>query len=297
MNFSTNVLRLLTFALLLLAGQLSKAAEGGGRTINGRIVDAKSGEALIGVNVTVEGSTEGTASDVDGSFRLTVKPGATIVFSYVGYVPLTMKAADAASRTLFQLEEEANALDEVVIVGYGQMQRRHIISSVSTVKADALENRPVANVQQALQGAAANLIIQTKNFDPTNSSVNMSIRGVNTMGNNTPLLVIDGVPQSDAGRMNDLNPNDIASVNILKDAGSAAIYGARSSNGVILITTKNGHREMAPRIRFSAQVGIENPDILYDHVPTYRNALLRNEALTNVGRNPIFTSEEIRDFY
>ena len=127
MNFSTNVFRLLTFALLLLAGQLSKAAEGGGRTINGRIVDAKSGEALIGVNVTVEGSTEGTASDVDGSFRLTVKPGATIVFSYVGYVPLTMKAADAASRTLFQLEEEANALDEVVIVGYGQMQRRHIL--------------------------------------------------------------------------------------------------------------------------------------------------------------------------
>lgn len=297
MNFSTNVFRLLTFALLLLAGQLSTAAEGGGRTINGRIVDAKSGDPLIGVNVTVEGSTEGTASDIDGSFRLTVKPGATIVFSYVGYMPLTMKAADAASRTLFQLEEEANALDEVVIVGYGQMQRRHIISSVSTVKADALENRPVANVQQALQGAAANLIIQTKNFDPTNSSVNMSIRGVNTMGNNTPLLVIDGVPQSDAGRMNDLNPNDIASVNILKDAGSAAIYGARSSNGVILITTKNGHREMAPRIRFSAQVGIENPDILYDHVPTYRNALLRNEALTNVGRNPIFTSEEIRDFY
>lgn len=127
--------------------------------------------------------------------------------------------------------------------------------------------------------------------------MNISIRGVNTMGNNTPLVVIDGVPQPDAGRMNDLNPNDIESINILKDAGSAAIYGARSSNGVILITTKNGRKEMAPQIRFSAKVGIENPDILYKAVPTYRNAILRNEALSNVGREPLFTAAEIQDFY
>lgn len=97
--------------------------------------------------------------------------------------------------------------------------------------------------------------------------------------------------------MNDLNPNDIESINILKDAGSAAIYGARSSNGVILITTKNGRKEMAPQIRFSAKVGIENPDILYKAVPTYRNAILRNEALSNVGREPLFTAAEIQDFY
>lgn len=297
MNFCTNPFRLLTFVLVLFAASYALADEGGGRTIRGRIVDAKSGEALIGVNVTIQGTTSGVASGIDGSFQLTARPDAMLVFSYVGYEPLTVKASEAAVRTLFQMEEESNALDEVVVVGYSTVQRRHIISSVSTVKGDAIENRPVANVQQALQGAAANLIIQTKSFDPTNQSVNMSIRGVNTIGNNSPLLVIDGVPQSDAGRMNDLNPNDIASVNILKDAGAAAIYGARSSNGVILITTKSGSREMAPRVRFSAQIGVENPDILYSQVPTWRNALLRNEALTNVGGNPLFTSEEIRDFY
>ena len=116
--------------------------------------------------------------------------------------------------------------------------------------------------------------------------MNISIRGINTMGNNSPLVVIDGVPQADASRMNDLNPNDIESVNILKDAGSAAIYGARSSNGVILITTKQGHKETAPTISFSAQLGAQEPHILFEHVPSYKNSILRNEALTNSGREP-----------
>lgn len=127
--------------------------------------------------------------------------------------------------------------------------------------------------------------------------MNLSIRGVNTIGNNSPLVVIDGVPQAEASRMNDLNPNDIESVNILKDAGSSAIYGARSSNGVILITTKQGHRETAPSITFSAQLGAQDPHILWDPVPSYKNSILRNEALTNSGLNPIFSASEIQDMY
>lgn len=245
----------------------------------------------------ISNSANGTATDSNGQFTLSgVTDNDELQISFLGYKTVTMQVG---TRTAIAatLEEDSGYLDEVVVVGYGTTTRRHIISAVSTVKSEAIENRPVANIQQALQGAAANLIIQTKNFNPTDNQMNISIRGVNTMGNNTPLVVIDGVPQPDAGRMNDLNPNDIESINILKDAGSAAIYGARSSNGVILITTKNGRKEMAPQIRFSAKVGIENPDILYKAVPTYRNAILRNEALSNVGREPLFTAAEIQDFY
>jgi len=257
------------------------------RTITGTVVD-QNNLPVVGATVMISNSANGTATDSNGQFTLSgVTDNDELQISFLGYKTVTMQVG---TRTAIAatLEEDSGYLDEVVVVGYGTTTRRHIISAVSTVKSEAIENRPVANIQQALQGAAANLIIQTKNFNPTDNQMNISIRGVNTMGNNTPLVVIDGVPQPDAGRMNDLNPNDIESINILKDAGSAAIYGARSSNGVILITTKNGRKEMAPQIRFSAKVGIENPDILYKAVPTYRNAILRNEALSNVGREPLF---------
>ena len=266
------------------------------RTITGTVVD-QNNLPVVGATVMISNSANGTATDSNGQFTLSgVTDNDELQISFLGYKTVTMQVG---TRTAIAatLEEDSGYLDEVVVVGYGTTTRRHIISAVSTVKSEAIENRPVANIQQALQGAAANLIIQTKNFNPTDNQMNISIRGVNTMGNNTPLVVIDGVPQPDAGRMNDLNPNDIESINILKDAGSAAIYGARSSNGVILITTKNGRKEMAPQIRFSAKVGIENPDILYKAVPTYRNAILRNEALSNVGREPLFTAAEIQDFY
>ena len=265
------------------------------RTITGTVVD-QNNLPVVGATVMISNSANGTATDSNGQFTLSgVTDNDELQISFLGYKTVTMQVG---TRTAIAatLEEDSGYLDEVVVVGYGTTTRRHIISAVSTVKSEAIENRPVANIQQALQGAAANLIIQTKNFNPTDNQMNISIRGVNTMGNNTPLVVIDGVPQPDAGRMNDLNPNDIESINILKDAGSAAIYGARSSNGVILITTKNGRKEMAPQIRFSAKVGIENPDILYKAVPTYRNAILRNEALSNVGREPLFTAAEIQDF-
>ena len=287
------IMLLLCFAAVQTVDAADQSAK---KTVTGTVLDQNK-QPVIGASVIVVNTTNGTSTDANGHFSLrNVSDADEIQISFLGYKTQTIKVG---TRTNFgiDLEEDSSYLDEVVVVGYGTTTRRHIISSVGTVKAEAIEGRPVANIQQALQGAAANLIIQNKNYDPTNNQMNLSIRGVNTMGNNSPLVVIDGVPQPDAGRMNDLNPNDIASINILKDAGSAAIYGARSSNGVILITTKNGTKEMAPRVRFSAKLGVENPDILYSPVPTYRNSILRNEALTNVGREPIFTSEEIYDFW
>lgn len=293
------VVRWLSVVLVLLclhARTGTAASQSDKRTITGKVMD-QNDQPIIGASVFVLDTTNGTVTDLDGNFTLrNVSDNDEIQISFLGFKTLTL---NVRTRAIFEviLEEDAGYLDEAVVVGYGTTTRRHIISAVSTVSSDAIENRPVANIQQALQGTAANLIIQTTNFSPTENSMNLSIRGVNTIGNNTPLVVIDGVPQSDASRMNDINPNDIASISVLKDAGSAAIYGARSSNGVILITTRSGKKDTAPRVKFSMKLGAENPHILYDQVPTYLNAILRNEALTNVGSSPLFTSAEIQEFY
>lgn len=287
-------LRKMLFVLALMAG--TSAYSQTLKTVTGIVKDNNS-VPLIGITVMVDGSRNGVSTDLDGAYTLTgVRDEDRISFSAIGFKTIVLPVA---GRTVIDvtLEEDTSFLDEVVVIGYGTTTRRHMISAVSTVNADAISDRPVANVQQALQGAAANLVIQTTNFDPTNSGMNLSIRGVSTMGNNTPLVVIDGVPQADAGRMNEINPNDIESINILKDAGSSAIYGARSSNGVILITTKSGRKDSVPVVNFSAQAGVQNPHILFSPVPSYMNSILRNEALANVGRDPVFTSSEIQDMY
>lgn len=297
-TLSGNVLRRMLALLWCLAAAFATDAFGQtGKSVSGRVVD-DNGEPLIGVSVLVEGSFNGTTTGVDGTYVLKgVKDTDNIEFSCLGY-KTAVEAVGRRTEISVVLTEDTSYLDEVVVIGYGTTTRRHIISSVSTVNREALADRPVANIQQALQGAAANLIIQTRNYDPTGGDqMNLSIRGINTMGNNSPLVVIDGVPQADASRMNDINPNDIESVNILKDAGSSAIYGARSSNGVILITTRSGHKEAAPTITFGAQVGAQDAHILWNPVPSYLNSILRNEALANSGRDPIFSAAEIRDMY
>ncbi|MGM9790375.1 MAG: SusC/RagA family TonB-linked outer membrane protein [Candidatus Cryptobacteroides sp.] len=280
--------------LLMFAFSLGLSAQS--TSVRGTVLD-NNGTPVIGAAVFEDGSRNGAVTDESGQFFLPLKSGdSRITVSSLGYRTFTL-SVNKQDNLVITLEEDTNYLDEIVVVGYGTTTQRHIISSVSTVSQATLEDRPVANIQQALQGAAANLVIQTTSFDPNNTKMNLSIRGVGTIGNNTPLVVIDGVPQQGAGRMNDLNPSDIASISILKDAGSSAIYGARSSNGVILITTKTGKKEQTAQVKFSAQVGIQNPDILFEPIPTYLNSIYRNEALTNVGNNPVFTAADIRDMY
>jgi len=293
-HFPNRPLALLACLLTVLLWTFPASAQDG-ITVSGTVTDA-AGEPVIGASVMVGGTTRGTVTDIDGRYSISgIKDTDVLEVSSIGFATQIVPVRGRKSIDVL-LEEDTTFLDEVVVVGYSTTSRKHIVSSIASVNGEVLADRPVANVQQALQGAAANLIIQTGNFDPTNSSMNISIRGVSTMGNNTPLVVIDGVPQADAGRMNELNPSDIESINILKDAGSSAIYGARSSNGVILITTKTGKREKAPEVRFSAQAGVQNPHILFQPVPSYMNAILRNEALSNVGMDPVFTTQEIEDF-
>ncbi len=271
------------------------AAQQSGRSINGVVKDEK-GETVIGANVVVLGTTNGTITDFDGNFSLNDVPEkAVLQVSYIGY--LTKEVSVGKQNTLnIVLEEDTKKLDEVVVIGYGTRQRKSITGSVDQVGSEVFENRPVSNAMQALQGASANLIIQQKNMNPNDNSMSINIRGVSTMGNNDPLIVIDGLISS-TETLNNLNPADIENVSVLKDAGSAAIYGSRSANGVILVTTKKGVKSNKPTVTFNGMVGFEDPKILYQPVEGWQNAMYRNQANMNIGSSPAFTPAQIRDLY
>ncbi len=264
------------------------------KTVTGKVTDT-SGMPLPGVSVSLKGTTNGTITDANGNYSFANLPdNAVLVFSFVG-MKTQEKAFDGKSVINVQLVEEAIGVDEVVVIGYGTRQKKNLIGSVDQVNAALIEDRPVANTMQALQGAAANLTIQQRSMNPNDNSMNINIRGVSTMNNNDPLVVIDGII-TEMESLNKLNPADIDNVSVLKDAGSAAIYGSRSSNGVILVTTKKGNKEGKPTVRFNSMVGLQNPHLLYSPVRSYENALLKNQALINGGSSPVFSPQQIRDF-
>ncbi|QIL74686.1 SusC/RagA family TonB-linked outer membrane protein [Hymenobacter sp. HDW8] len=224
-------------------------------TITGTITDEK-GQGLPGATVVVKGTTIGTGTDTQGKFTLTVpeaNAGGTLVVSFVGYTSQEIPISGRTSISV-QLRPDAQALSEVVVVGYGTQKREDVTGSVASVPTDRLEKIPISNVAQALQGAVAGVTITAPSSVP-GSQPNIQIRGVRsiTAGTN-PYLVVDGVPFP--GNLNDINPNDIASIEILKDASSTAIYGTRGSNGVILVTTKRG-KTGKPQIRYNGYGGPE----------------------------------------
>ena len=258
--------------------------------ITGTVSDAESGEPLPGVNIVIQGTNAGTISNDRGKYTIETSPDATLVFSFVGY---RRKEVAVNNRTTInvQMEKDMGEVEEVVVIGYGTQQKENLVGSVDQVDAGTLEEQPVSDVTEALQGTMANLTIQKTNYEVGSEDMNLNIRGVSTMNNNSPLIVVDGVTGAD---MSQLNPSDIENVSILKDAGSAAIYGSRSANGVILITTKDGKKNMEPEITINAQTGIQNPKILRDPVKGYENAILRNQANVNAGGSPVYKPREIR---
>ena len=266
----------------------------GKKLLSGRVVDTY-GEPVIGATVRSVSSADATVTDTDGNFSISLPATGTIHVSYIGYNDREIRITSKQNITV-TLEEDKKMLDEIVVIGYGTTTRRSITGAVDQVKANMLENRPVANVTQALQGAAPNLIIQRKNYNPNSEDNNINIRGISTTNSNAPLIVIDGLVSSD-GALDQLNPNDIDNISVLKDAGAAAIYGSRSSNGVLLITTKKGHYNEPTKIRLSTAVGWEYPDILFTPVNGYQNATLKNVMLINSGLLPEFTPEKIKDLY
>lgn len=224
------------------------------RTITGTVTDLD-GAPLIGANVVVAGDPEyGTITDLDGEFELEVPEGAErLKISYIGYAPEFIDLDDADTYQVI-LREGGVALDEVVVVGYGQKPREELTGAVSTVQANEIEQIPLATFDQVLQGQAPGLLILGGSGQPGASAGNVTIRGQGSInGGTTPLYIMDGVPIREA-EFRSLNPNDIENISVLKDASSAAIYGSRAANGVILITTKSG-KVGAPRIQYRGQVG------------------------------------------
>ena len=225
-------------------------------TIKGVVKDQK-GDAIIGASVAVVGTSEGAITDLDGKFTLVVTSGATLKVSYLGYLAKSIKVSKSNSISIV-LEEDAATLGEVVVVGYGVQKKSDVTGSVTSIQKDRLSKLPVTNVLQAVQGAAAGITIQQSSAIPGDAPSAL-VRGKNSINAETgPYIVVDGVPISKSGgSLNDINPGDIESMEILKDASATAIYGMNGANGVILITTKHG-TSGAPRISYNGYFGIED---------------------------------------
>lgn len=265
-------------------------------TVGGRVTDAADGGPLPNVSIRIKGSTGGTSTNSAGEFRLAVADrNATLIFAFVGYG--TKEVPVNGQNTLnVQLASDQRDLSEVVVVGYGTQRRVSVSGAVDQIKSAQVADRPVSNLTQALQGSSPSLVIQQRSMNPNDNSMNVNLRGVGTFGNNSPLLVVDGVISNDINDLNNLNPNDVESISVLKDAGSAAIYGSRSANGVLLVTTKRGQLNMKPTIRFSGLLGVQTPKVLLNPLKGYQNALLRNDSYVNTGANPIYSSAQIAQF-
>lgn len=243
------------------------------KQITGTVIDA-SGVPIIGANVMVKGTTNGTITDLDGKFTLNVPAGAVLLVSYIGYANQEVKVGNSSS-LFITLKEDTELLDEVVVVGYGVVKKSDLTGSVGSVKAKDIQKMPVASVDQALQGRISGVQITTLNGAP-GASTTIRIRGGNSINaGNEPLYVIDGI--IGGGDLSTINPADIASIEILKDASSTAIYGSRGANGVVLITTKRGEGVEGTRVSYSGYYGLQTPSKLLDMLDGPEAAAFQNE--------------------
>ncbi|MBE9465255.1 TonB-dependent receptor [Dyadobacter subterraneus] len=248
------------------------------RKVSGKVVDEK-GEGLPGVNVLVVGSQTGTSTNEKGEYQLTVGDAAvTLKFSFIGYVSQEV-VSDNNNTVNISLAPDVSALKEVLVVGYGTQEKKDVTGAVSSIKGADFQNLPSGGAQQALQGRAAGVNI-VRNGGAPGDAGSIQIRGFGTVNNSTPLVVIDGVP---SGTMNDVNPNDIESIEILKDASASAIYGTRAANGVIIITTKRGKFDNPINLTVNGYVGVTNRIKTIDVLDAPTLASLKREAYTNDG--------------
>lgn len=266
----------LLFLSLLLSPPL---LWGQNHSIKGQIVDAKSNEPLISVNITVEGTSNGTISDVDGHFTLTATPDAVLKISYIGYREILLKVADLKKDAIISLEEDSKQLEEVVVVGYGVQKKVTSVGSITQTGGNELmKGGSVNSVSEALQGKLNGVVAINSSGMPGDNEVKMYIRGKSTWDNTDPLVLVDGIERN----MNDVDMNEIESISVLKDASATAVYGVRGGNGVILITTKRG-TDTAPVINFSANYTFKSPTTsmkLADHVTAMQayNMAMANDA-------------------
>lgn len=254
--------------------------------VKGKVLDEK-GEPIIGATVTEEGTSNGTITDYDGMFTLEASKDGILSISYIGYKSQQISIA-GKDMVAVTLKEDMEQLDEVVVVGYGSQKKVNLTGAVSTVNAKMLENRTGSDPYNMLTGQIPGVTIVQNSGQPGADMGNLRVRGIGTLGNADAMVIIDGVESS----INNVNPNDIATISVLKDAAASSIYGVRAANGVILITTKRG-TVGKPIISYSGYVGWQDACRLPKYLDSYNYALLLNEAYRNDGASVPYSSENL----
>ena len=245
------------------------------------VVKDKAGIPIIGATIIEKGTANGTVSDIDGNFSLQLNSQGTIIISYIGYITQEINV-DKNQELVIVLEEDTETLDEVVVVGYGAIQKRSVSTAISTVKGGKISDMPTSNISQSLVGMSSGITLQQISGEP-GAAPAIRVRGSGSINSgNDPLFVIDGYPTTDAELFNNINPADIADIQILKDAASSAIYGSKAGNGVIIVTTKQGQTGKA-KVSFSTQVGWSEAQNYVDVLEANDYMDMIIEARTNNG--------------
>lgn len=264
------------------------------QTVKGIVKDA-TGEAIIGASVVEKGvASNGTITNIDGEFTLTAPVGSELLITYIGYVPQTIQIKAGVTNYNIIVKEDTKTLDEVVVVGYGVQKKANLTGAVSSINAEALESRSVASVSAAMAGTMPGVTAIQTSGAPGLQSGSITVRGKNSLNAASPLVIVDGVP----GSMNTIDPQDIESLTVLKDAASAAIYGVQAANGVILITTKKGKKGQDAKVSYSGNVAWATPTTKLNFLGSADYAMLYNEAVRNENPNAAlpYTEEDIELF-
>ena len=287
----TNLTKFLLTALFAVLTTLTFAQKGD-VVVSGVVVDEASGEPLIGVTI-ISDSMRGVTTDLSGAYTISAPEGATLTYSYMGYKEESWKIPAGAKEAIHnvRLKSESEVIDDVVVIAYAVRKKGTVAGSVATVKSDKVETTPTAAFDQALQGQVAGLSVLSNSGEPS-ASATMTIRGTNSINSGTaPLYILDGVPIS-ASDFNTINPADIESLSVLKDASSTSIYGARAANGVIVITTKRGRMSDRPRIEYRMQLGFSQADASkWDLMNTEERIRYEKEVGMSSGQNYALLSQ------
>ena len=283
----------------LFSGTISTATASGANSFattqqagicKGLVKDA-TGESVIGASVVVKGTTNGTITDFDGNFSLDgIKKGDVIVISYVGYQTQEIKWNGSPLNVI--LKEDSKTLSEVVVVGYGTQKKANLSGSVAMVDSKELENRPIQNVSSGLQGLMPGVAITGTNGAPGQDAGKIRVRGIGTLNEAGPYILVDGI---ETGTLSAVDPNDIESISVLKDAASAANYGSKAANGVVLITTKRGKTGQT-KISYSGYLSFQNATNMIERMGSYEYASLLNQALEAEGMSKRFNDTELQKF-
>ena len=274
---------------IILSTEIVQGIQQEQNKVTGIVKDAN-GEPVIGANVMVKGQSIGTITDIDGRFVLDAPKDAVLQITYIGFTSQDVKIGNK-KEIVVTLTEDTETLDEVVVVGYGTQKKVNLTGAVGNVSMKDIGDRPITNAGNALQGTVSGVYALQKSGQPGADGAVINIRGVGTLNNSDPLVLIDGFP----GSMSDVDASDISSISVLKDAASASIYGNRAANGVVLVTTKKGALGKV-KLSYNGYFGIQEATSLPSVLNSYDYATLYNEACRNSGQQEKYLPEQIQKF-